>query len=72
MKRLQLLGLIVGMFLCVGCESTKSSGEGNQEEKRRAAIAQHQNNQMDESERNLHNSQRDRINRDGNPSRNYY
>lgn len=70
MKHLQLFTLIVCLAALVGCESTQTAGEGNQEAKRRAAIAKaQQNEQPDESQRNLYNAQQAVINRDGNPAR---
>ena len=70
MKRLQLIGVIAcGAFL-VGCESTQTTGTGNQERKRLAAVQQQeQQSQTDESEQNLWNAQQDILNRDSNPAR---
>lgn len=67
MKHLRLVSFMILAAVVVSCESTQTAGQGNQEAKRRAALAQaHQNEQPDEAQRNLWNSQQDRINRDGN------
>lgn len=71
MKQLQIICLVCGAFLA-GCESTQTAGEGNQEKKRLAAMQQQeQQPQPDESDQNLWNSQRDKLNRDSNPLRDY-
>jgi hypothetical protein len=70
MKRLQLIPMIVCLALVVGCESTDTTGTGNQERKRLAAVQQQaQQPQPDESEQNLWNAQQDILNRDSNPAR---
>jgi hypothetical protein len=70
MKRLQLIPMIVCLALVVGCESTDTTGMGNQERKRLAAVQQQaQQPQPDESEQNLWNAQQDILNRDSNPAR---
>jgi hypothetical protein len=71
MKYLQLIGLIACAASLVGCETTQTAGQGNAEEKRLAALEQRRQteSQMDESEKNLWNAQRDVLNRDGDASR---
>jgi hypothetical protein len=70
MKRLQLITMIACLAFVVGCESTDTTGTGNQERKRLAAVQQQaQQAQPDESEQNLWNAQQDILNRDGNPAR---
>jgi hypothetical protein len=73
MKELQLIGLIVCATFLASCETTQQTGAGNAEAKRLAALQarQQQEQNMDESEKNLWNAQQDRLNRDGNPNRNY-
>ena len=78
MKHLQWLGLIACTALLVSCETTdmasSSSGRGNQEAKRLAAIQQEQQEEQetDEAQRNLWNAQHDVITRDSNPATRYY
>ena len=60
MKHLQLIGLLGWMSILIGCETPQTTGVGNQEQKRLAAIRQRQEDaQMDESNRNLWNAQQD-------------
>jgi hypothetical protein len=70
MKLLQLVSLIAGAAVLVGCETTQTTGTGNQEQKRLAAIQQEQQEaaQMDESERNLWNAHQDQLNTGTNPA----
>jgi hypothetical protein len=70
MKLLQLVSLIAGAAVLVGCETTQTAGTGNQEQKRLAAIQQEQQEaaQMDESERNLWNAHQDQLNTGTNPA----
>ena len=70
MKIFQLIGLIAGAAILVSCETTQTTGMGNQEQKRLAAIQQEQQEaaQMDESDRNLWNAQQDRLNTGTNPA----
>jgi hypothetical protein len=71
MKHLEFIGLIVcGAFL-LSCESAQTTGQGNQEAKRVAALRQQQREgaQMDEADRNLWNAEQDILNRDNNPAR---
>lgn len=70
MKSLQLAGLLASVALFVGCETTQTTGMGNQEQKRLAAIQKEQQEsaQMDESDRNLWNSHQDLLNTGTNPA----
>jgi hypothetical protein len=79
MKHLQLFALLACAGpLLVSCESTDLSAHqrpaGNQEAKRVAAIDQenHPEADVDETKRNLWNSQRELLVRDGNPNLRYY
>jgi len=70
MKPLQLIGLLASVALFVSCETTQTTGMGNQEQKRLAAI-QHQQQedaQIDESDRNLWNAHQDLLNTGTNPA----
>jgi hypothetical protein len=72
MKRLQLLSLIACLTFFASCESTETTGRGNQESKRLAALQQQrQNPPSDEAQQNLWSAQQDILNRDGNPTRGY-
>jgi len=70
MKHLQLIGLIVCGAILIGCETTQTTGMGNQEQKRLAAIQQQQQEdaQMDESDRNLWNAHQDLLYTGTNPA----
>lgn len=70
MKHLQLIALVTCAAFLVGCETTQTAGQGNQEQKRMAALQQQEQEaaQMDEADRNLWNAQNDRMNRDSNPA----
>ena len=70
MKQLQLVSLIAGAAILVGCETTQTTGMGNQEQKRLAAIQQQQQEdaQMDESDRNLWNAHQDLLYTGTNPA----
>jgi hypothetical protein len=70
MKHLQLIGLIVCGAILIGCETTQTTGMGNQEQKRLAAIQQQQQEdaQMDESGRNLWNAHQDLLYTGTNPA----
>jgi hypothetical protein len=71
MKALFLSALFCSAILLSSCESTKDSG-GNQEAKRRAALEQQkQQAAVDEGQANLYHAQQARLNRDGNPTRDY-
>jgi hypothetical protein len=70
MKHLQLFGLIICGSILIGCETTQTTGMGNQEQKRLAAIQQQQQEdaQMDESDRNLWNAHQDLLYTGTNPA----
>ena len=70
MKPIQLVGLILCAGFLVGCETTQTTGTGNQEQKRLAQIQREQaeDTQTDESDRNLWNAQQDRLNIGTNPA----
>src|SRR5436853_6041958 len=55
MKHFQLFGLLGCFVILVGCETTQTAGQGNQERKRLAAIEQEQAEatHIDESTANL-------------------
>lgn len=72
MKEFHLIGLIACAAVLIGCETTKTAGQGNQEQKRLAALqAERAQPQPDESDRNLWNAQVDNLNRGTNPSIRY-
>jgi hypothetical protein len=74
MKQLQLVALIAGAACLIGCETTnQAGGMGNQEQKRLAQIQRQQQEaaQYDESELNLWNAQVDVLNRGTNPATRY-
>ncbi len=57
------------MSILIGCETPQTTGMGNQEQKRLAAIRQRQEDaQMDESNRNLWNAQQDVLYSGTNPA----
>jgi hypothetical protein len=70
MKQLQLVGLIAYAAILASCETTQSTGMGNQEQKRLAAIQrqQQENAQYDESDVNLWNAHQDFLNTGTNPA----
>ena len=70
MKQLQLVSLIASAAILVSCETTQTTGMGNQEQKRLAAIQQQQQEdaQMDESDRNLWNAHQDLLYTGTNPA----
>ncbi len=74
MKHLQFIGLIACAGLFVSCETIETTGRGNQEVKRLAAIQQEQQEaaQTDEAERNLWNAHHDVITMDGNAAIHHY
>ncbi len=73
MKHLQLIGIIAAALFVISCESTNTTGRGNQESKRIAAVHQEQQNQEpDEAKRNLWNAEHDILTRDGNAASHYY
>ena len=70
MKHVQFFGLVMCAIWQVGCQTEE--GMGNQEAKRRAAIArQQQQMRGSEADQNLQNAQEDILNRDSNPVRKY-
>jgi hypothetical protein len=70
MKHLQLIGLIACAAFIVSCETTETTGVGNQEAKRLAALKeQSAEPQHDESDQNLWAAQMDVLNRDPSPAR---
>jgi hypothetical protein len=73
MKYLQLTSLAMFAALLMSCETTQTAGQGNQEQKRLAAIQREQQEgaQLDEGDRNLWNAQVDRLERDSNPAIRY-
>jgi outer membrane biogenesis lipoprotein LolB len=70
MKQLQLVTLIGATALLLGCETTETTGVGNQEQKRLAQIhrEQQEDTQMDEGDRNLWNAHQDQLNTGTNPA----
>jgi len=71
MKQLQLVALLAAMAVFVGCETTnQTAGMGNQEQKRSAQLQRQQQDlaQYDESEQNLWNAQVDVLNSGTNPA----
>jgi len=70
MKQLQLVALIGCATFFIGCETTQTTGMGNQEQKRMAALQRQQaeDAQIDESNRNLWNAQVDTLYRGTNPA----
>ena len=69
MKPLQLVSLIAGAAILIGCETTQTTAVGNQEQKRLAQIQreQQENAQYDESDINLWNAQQDLLVQGTNP-----
>ena len=70
MKQLQLVGLIVCAATLISCETTQTTGLGNQEQKRLAAIQREraEDTEMDEGERNLWNAHQDLLTTGTNPA----
>jgi len=69
LKQLQLIGLLASVVLFVSYETPQTTGMGNQEQKRLAAIRQQQEDaQMDEADRNLWNAHQDLLNTGTNPA----
>jgi hypothetical protein len=74
MKHVQLVALAAAGALLIGCETTnQATGMGNQEQKRLAQIQRQQEEaaQYTESDINLWNSQVGVLNRDTNPAIRY-
>ena len=70
MKQLRLVSVIASTAILVSCETTQTTGMGNQEQKRLAAIQQQQQEdaQMDEADRNLWNAHQDLLYTGTNPA----
>ena len=70
MKHFQLVALLGWTAFLVSCETTETTGMGNQEQKRLAAIQQEEqeNAQMDEADRNLWNAHQDQLYTGTNPA----
>jgi hypothetical protein len=70
MKQLQLVAMLGSIAFLVSCETTETTGVGNQEQKRMAAIQREQaeNAQYDESDVNLWNAHQDRLITGTNPA----
>jgi hypothetical protein len=73
MKPIRVVGVVVLGLFFAGCETTnQTAGQGNQERKRLAALQEaRQQPQPDESDQNLWNAQRDRLNTGTNPAIRY-
>jgi len=73
MKQLQLIALVGIAALVLGCETTQSTGMGNQEQKRmaRAQREQQEYAQYDESDINLWNAHQDMLTKGTNPAISY-
>ena len=69
MKQLQLVALVGIAALLLGCETTQTTGMGNQEQKRLAQIQRQQQEaaQYDESDINLWNAHQDLLVQGTNP-----
>ncbi len=70
MKHFQLVALLGWTAFLISCETTQTTGMGNQEQKRLAAIQQQQQEgaEMDQADRNLWNAQQDQLNKGTNPA----
>jgi hypothetical protein len=73
MKQLQLVAVTAAGVLSISCETTQTTGVGNQEQKRLAQIQREQaeNAQYDESDINLWNAHQDRLMQGTNPALTY-
>jgi Mg2+/citrate symporter len=73
MKQLQLVAVTAAGVLLISCETTQTTGMGNQEQKRLAQIQreQEENAQYDESDINLWNAHQDRLTQGTNPALTY-
>ena len=73
MKQLQLIALIGIAALVLGCETTQSTGMGNQEQKRMARVQREEQeySQYDESDINLWNAHQDTLTKGTNPAISY-
>jgi hypothetical protein len=72
MKHLQMMGLMASAALLVGCANDEQIGRTGQKEQANRRVAQQQLGQVNETQDNLQNAQRDLVNRDGNPMRQGY
>ena len=70
MKHFQLVASLGWTAFLISCETIQTTGMGNQEQKRLAAIQQQQQEdaQMDESDRNLWNAHQDLLYTGTNPA----
>lgn len=70
MKQLQLVLFVVCGAILISCETTQTTGMGNQEQKRMAALQRQQveDAQIDESDRNLWNAHQDKLYTGTNPA----
>jgi hypothetical protein len=70
MKHFQLVALLGWTAFLISCETTQTTGMGNQEQKRLAQIQREQQDaaQMDEADRNLWNAQQDQLYTGTNPA----
>jgi len=70
MKQLQLVALFGCAMFLIGCETTQTAGQGNQEVKRLARIQREQQEaaQYDESDINLWNAHQDLLTTGTNPA----
>ena len=73
MKHFKFIGLIVCAAFLIGCETEQVAGpgQGNQEQKRLAALQQQEQEaaQMDEADQNLWAAQQARLDREYTPTR---
>jgi hypothetical protein len=70
--KLRLISVIGCAAIFVSCETTQTTGMGNQERKRLVALEQQRQQALpDETEQNLWSAQQNTINMDGNPMRRY-
>ena len=69
MKQLQLVTFAGALAFLISCETTKTAGTGNQEQKRLAQIQREQQEtaQYDESDINLWNAHQDEISKGTSP-----
>jgi hypothetical protein len=73
MKQLQLVALLGIFAFLASCETTETTGVGNQEQKRMASIQRErqENAQYDESDINLWNAHQDQLMQGTNPALTY-
>jgi hypothetical protein len=67
----EMVSLVVCAVFVTSCESTDTVGSNRAEKRELAnrAAAQQQQTQVDESQQNLSNAQKNTLNQDGNPMR---